>query len=171
MFDLIIYSLPSQSPFPPFPPATILKYLMCSFKCCHKMCASVLCACTSNFHICDCVTIHHTLSHICFTKYGFFAMHVSTVLLKDAEHSMVGIYHILHIHSPIDFQITFCSPPPPTAKKCILVHISLKCVLKISLGHISRCGIVESGYEIVSSWVTVLTYLFQGTCCISLINL
>lgn len=117
-----------------------------------------------------CYYLSHSFSHL-FYEVRFFAMHVSTVLLKDAEHSMVGIYHILHIHSPIDFQITFCSPSPPTAKKCILVHISLKCVLKISLGHISRCGIVESGYEIVSSWVTVLTYLFQGTCCISPINL
>ena len=171
MLDLIIYSLPSQSPFPPFPPATILKYLMCSFKCCHKMCASVLCACTSNFHICDCVTIYHTLSHICFTKYGFLLCMYLWCFLRMQSTPWWAFITFYTFTPPLIFRLPSVPPPPPTAKKCILVHISLKCVLKISLGHISRCGIVESGDEIVSSWVTVLMYLFQGTCCISLINL
>lgn len=74
---------------------------MWSFKGCYKMCARVLCACTSNFRICDCITIYHSVSHICFTKHVlgfvvvvflvcllFFSPYacIYCVLLKDAPH-------------------------------------------------------------------------------------
>lgn len=51
---------------------------------------------------------------------GFCYTRIYCVFLKDVKHSTVGIYHILYLHSPTDFQIIFHSPPPPTAKKRVL---------------------------------------------------